>query len=84
MGSIETRTFEKLRSITSVSVSYQNPAASEFTDCTVLTIAHRLNTLMDYARSMVLDKGQTTQMDSPLLADTSSVFYSMARDVGIV
>ncbi|XP_012937343.1 multidrug resistance-associated protein 1 isoform X1 [Aplysia californica] len=59
---------------------------TEFEHCTVLTIAHRLNTIMDYTRIMVLDAGTIHEFDSPqaLLQDTSSVFHSMAKDAGLV
>ncbi|CAG7727247.1 unnamed protein product [Allacma fusca] len=58
----------------------------EFQDCTVLTIAHRLNTIMDYNRVMVLDNGEIQEFDSPavLLQDSTSVFYNMAKDAGLV
>ena len=58
----------------------------EFSACTVLTIAHRLNTIMDSSRVLVLDQGMIKEFDTPgaLLADRSSVFYSMAKDAGLV
>ena len=34
----------------------QKTIRSEFADCTILTIAHRLNTIMDYDRSVLLPR----------------------------
>ncbi|CAK1601166.1 unnamed protein product [Parnassius mnemosyne] len=64
----------------------QKTIRSEFASCTVLTIAHRLNTIMDSTRVMVLDKGQLVEYAPPeqLLQDKNSIFYSMAKDAGLV
>ncbi|CAG9853670.1 unnamed protein product [Phyllotreta striolata] len=63
----------------------QKTIRTEFKECTVLTIAHRLNTIMDSDRVIVLDKGEIAEFDSPanLLANENSIFYSMSRDTGL-
>ncbi|KAL1397170.1 hypothetical protein pipiens_009960 [Culex pipiens pipiens] len=64
----------------------QKTIRSEFADCTILTIAHRLNTIIDSDRVLVLDKGLVAECDNPqkLLADKSTIFYGMAKNAGIV
>ena len=53
----------------------------EFKDSTVLTIAHRLNTIMDYDRVMVLDKGSIAEFDTVkgLMKKEGGIFSSMAK-----
>jgi ATP-binding cassette, subfamily C (CFTR/MRP), member 1 len=60
----------------------QETIRKEFRKCTVLTIAHRINTVMDSDRILVLDKGKVVEFDNPekLLSDTSSIFYSLAKE----
>uniref|UniRef100_A0A671NGU8 Multidrug resistance-associated protein 1 n=1 Tax=Sinocyclocheilus anshuiensis TaxID=1608454 RepID=A0A671NGU8_9TELE len=63
----------------------QSTIRTQFEDCTVLTIAHRLNTIMDYTRVLVLDKGQMAEFDSPSnLTAKKGIFYKMAKDSGLV
>ncbi|XP_023182733.1 canalicular multispecific organic anion transporter 1-like isoform X1 [Xiphophorus maculatus] len=62
----------------------QNTIRKEFSHCTVLTIAHRLHSIMDSSRVMVLDAGQIVEFDSPSnLMQKRGHFYSMAKDAGI-
>lgn len=61
----------------------QDTIRTSFKHKTIITIAHRLNTIMDSDRILVLDKGQVAEYDSPqaLLANPSSLFYALAKGV---
>jgi ABC-type multidrug transport system fused ATPase/permease subunit len=52
-----------------------------FKDCTVLTIAHRLNTIIDSDKILLLHEGQVAEYDSPevLLANTQSRFFQLVE-----
>merc|ERR1719219_368705 len=64
----------------------QTTIRTEFSACTVLTIAHRLNTVTGGDTVLVLDKGKLAEQGSPesLLGDASSQFHGMARAAGIL
>ncbi|XP_054570748.1 multidrug resistance-associated protein 1 [Eptesicus fuscus] len=63
----------------------QSTIRTQFDDCTVLTIAHRLNTIMDYTRVIVLDKGEIRESGTPSdLLQQRGLFYSMAKDAGLL
>ncbi|CAG0920359.1 unnamed protein product [Notodromas monacha] len=64
----------------------QKTIREEFKDATVVTIAHRLNTIMDYDRVIVLDQGEVKEFGSPdeLKSKKDTTFYSMAKDAGLV
>jgi len=64
----------------------QKAIRKEFQDVTVLTIAHRINTIMDCNRVLVLEAGSVVEFDTPqeLLNNEGSIFYGLARDAGLV
>uniref|UniRef100_A0A8D2Q509 Uncharacterized protein n=1 Tax=Varanus komodoensis TaxID=61221 RepID=A0A8D2Q509_VARKO len=62
----------------------QETIRTEFSNCTVLTIAHRLHTIMDSNRVLVLQAGKIVEFDSPeILLQQQGLFAEMARDAGI-
>ena len=64
----------------------QETIRKEFASNTIVTIAHRLNTIIDYNRICVMDKGRVAEFDSPkaLLNNTQSMFYAMAKDANLL
>lgn len=54
-----------------------------FLGCTIITIAHRLNTILDYDLILALDQGVIVEYDSPknLLDNQNSLFYSMVKGI---
>ncbi|KAG2235533.1 hypothetical protein INT48_003096 [Thamnidium elegans] len=62
----------------------QKTITQEFEECTILCIAHRLNTVIEYDRILVLDHGEVIEFESPLilLRDKDSAFYKMCRNSG--
>ena len=63
----------------------QNTIKSQFGDCTVLTIAHRLNTIINYDKIMVLDQGELVQFSTPEeLLNQEGLFSEMASAAGLI
>ncbi|KAI8618287.1 P-loop containing nucleoside triphosphate hydrolase protein [Chytriomyces sp. MP71] len=62
----------------------QRSLREDFADATVLTIAHRLNTIIDYDRVLVLDAGLIAEYDLPknLLHNPESRFSKMVAETG--
>nr|CAG8488853.1 13546_t:CDS:10 [Entrophospora candida] len=62
----------------------QKMIRNEFVDCTILCIAHRLRTVIDYDRILVLDQGNVVEFDRPynLITDSNSLFHKMCKNSG--
>jgi ABC-type multidrug transport system fused ATPase/permease subunit len=59
----------------------QEMIAKHFAHCTILTIAHRLNTIMESDRILVLDDGEIVEFDTPrnLLQDANGQFFKLVE-----
>ena len=57
----------------------------EFTHATVLTVAHRINTIIASGKVMVLEMGEMKEFDSPreLLKNPDSLFSTLVRELKI-
>lgn len=64
----------------------QNTIRKEFKDRTILTIAHRIDTVMDSDMILVLDQGIVKEYDTPenLLSDKRTMFYDLCLKGGYV
>lgn len=63
----------------------QKTIRQSFANCTVLTVAHRLYTIIDSDKIMVMDKGKLVEFDSPknlLQSDQISLFAKLIDQSG--
>ncbi|KAJ2894451.1 hypothetical protein MKZ38_007530 [Zalerion maritima] len=52
---------------------------------TIITVAHRINTVIDSDRVVVLDKGEVAEFDTPAaLALQKGTFYELVRECGLL
>lgn len=64
----------------------QKTIRNAFKERTVLTIAHRIKTVVDSDKILVLERGRVVEFDTPskLLKDENSLFYKLAEQAGEV
>ncbi|XP_034942268.1 probable multidrug resistance-associated protein lethal(2)03659 isoform X2 [Chelonus insularis] len=62
----------------------QRTIRKKFANCTVLTVAHRLNTIMDSDKVLVMEKGRMVEFDHPyiLLKNDFGHFTSLVKETG--
>jgi ABC-type multidrug transport system fused ATPase/permease subunit len=59
----------------------QNSINQGLKDCTVLTIAHRIKTIINYDKILVLNNGEIVEYDSPQkLLDKKGLFYQLYKE----
>jgi ABC-type multidrug transport system fused ATPase/permease subunit len=62
---------------------FDSSLREEFVGRTVITIAHRIQSIIDYDTVVVMDQGKVVEKGKPLelLKDSKGWFYRLARDV---
>lgn len=57
----------------------------EFSSRTIITIAHRINTILDSDRIVVLEGGRVREFDEPAkLIEQKGLFYELVREAGLL
>ncbi|KAK4639330.1 ATP-binding cassette glutathione S-conjugate transporter ycf1 [Podospora bellae-mahoneyi] len=55
-----------------------------FANRTIITVAHRINTILDSDRVVVLERGEVVEFDTPeRLIEKRGVFYGLVREAGL-
>lgn len=56
-----------------------------FKNRTIITIAHRINTILDSDRVLVLEHGEVAEFDSPsALVQKKGLFFALVREAGLL
>lgn len=56
-----------------------------FKERTIITIAHRINTILDSDRIVVLDHGRVAEFDTPTeLIKRKGEFYELVKEAGLL
>jgi ABC-type multidrug transport system fused ATPase/permease subunit len=59
--------------------------SSMFKNKTIITIAHRINTILDSDRIIVLDRGTVAEFDSPAeLVKRKGLFYDLVKEANLL
>lgn len=59
--------------------------SSMFKNKTIVTIAHRINTILDSDRIIVLDRGTVAEFDSPAeLVRQKGLFYDLVKEANLL
>lgn len=64
----------------------QETIRKDFKDKTIITIAHRLNTIIDSDRVIVLEHGRVVEFDTPanLLKNSTGYFHALCDQGGLI
>lgn len=62
----------------------QRTIRNKFVDATVITVAHRIHTVIDSDRILVMDAGVAVEFDKPylLLQNKDGLFHKMVEALG--
>lgn len=59
--------------------------SSIFRDRTIITIAHRINTILDSDKIVVLQQGRVAEFDTPAnLIQRKGLFYELVKEAGLL